>query len=365
MALDVNQLDAGRVLRESFERVNRQEQTTCLIAETVDATMEGKGCLTYQYILLTALVAKLANPSIDMLSLQVDDTSDGAYAPRSLCKDVVYPFQKQILCNALDGSNSDPLVNKPARYLRLSKSNAARGDGRIVLDRLCDALPTLSELSDVRDTLDYIMSRLVRIARENRARQETVNNSVRNTSVQELYTFLSDLLDQGFGGAALVLASYALFLIQFPENEGYNIIPHPVNQSGASSRQRSDLDIELNGEPFLGVELKDKPFTADDVARASDTAMSSGLKSLLFVSGRHAGIASVPTYFSEVRKRYAGRGFSAGVIEVDELMDFILATHPTGIDAARILSAVYDCVSAIGGTAETQTWIYSKLNTLG
>ena len=365
MALDVNQLDAGRVLRESFERVDNQLQATCPIAETVDITMSGKGCLTYQYILLTALVAKLANPQIDMLSLQVDDTSAGAYAPRTLCKDVIYPFQKQLLFNALDGSNSDPLVNKPARYLRLSKSNAARGDGKIVLDRLCDALPTLTAVSDVRDTLDYMMSKLVLIARENKERKEAVTSAVRDTNTQELYAFLSDLLDQGFGGAALVLASYALFCIQFPAEAGYSIIPHPVNQSGASSRQRSDLDIELNGEPFLGGELKDKPFTSDDVARASDTAMSSGLKSLLFVSGRHAGIASVPTYFSEVRKRYASKGFSAGVIEIDELMDFVLASHPTSINATQVLSAVYDCVSTIGGTAETQTWIYARLKALG
>lgn len=365
MALDVNQLDAGRVLRESYERVSNELQTSCPIAETVDITMAGKGCLTYQYILLTALVAKLANPQIDMMSLQVDDPSDGAYAPRTLCKDVIYPFQKQILFNALDGNNSDPLVNKPARYLRLSKSNAARGDGRIVLDHLCDSLPTLTVPSEIQETLDYMMSKLVEIARENKVRKEAVGSSVRDTNTQELYAFLSDLLDQGFGGAALVLATYALFLIQFQTEDGYKIIPHPVNQSGASSKQRSDLDIELNGEPFLGVELKDKPFTADDVARASDTAMAGGLQSLLFVSGRHAGIASIPTYFSEVKKRYANKGFTAGVIEVDELMDFILTTHPTNINASQILSAVYDCVSAIGGTAETQTWIYSKLRSLG
>ena len=204
MALDVNQLDAGRVLRESFERVDNQLQATCPIAETVDITMSGKGCLTYQYILLTALVAKLANPQIDMLSLQVDDTSAGAYAPRTLCKDVIYPFQKQLLFNALDGSNSDPLVNKPARYLRLSKSNAARGDGKIVLDRLCDALPTLTAVSDVRDTLDYMMSKLVLIARENKERKEAVTSAVRDTNTQELYAFLSDLLDQGLDRKSVV-----------------------------------------------------------------------------------------------------------------------------------------------------------------
>lgn len=364
MAIDVNKLDAGRVLRESYERVSAKLRDSCKISKTVDVTMSGKGCLTYQYILLTALVAKLTNPKIDMLSLQVEDSSSGAYAPRTLCADVIYPFQKQILHNALDGSNPDPLVNKPARYLRLSKSNAARGDGRVVLDQLCDTLPTLKSIDEVRDTLDYMLSKLMVIAKENQKRKQSVKSAIQNTDTAALYSFLSDLLDQGFGGAALVLASYALFLTHFTPESGYKIIPHPVNQSGSSSKQKSDLDIELNGKPFLGVELKDKPFTSDDVARAADTAMSSGLKSLLFVSGRHTGIQSVSTYFSDVRKSYARNGFSVGVIDVDAFMDFVLVTHPEAADASSILSAVYDCVSEIGGTVETQTWVYSKLRSL-
>ena len=172
MALSVDQLTAGKVLGQSYERVLAHPRTSCPIAETVDTTMKGKGCLTYQYILLTALVAKLVNPQIDMLSLQVDDVSEGAYAPRSLCKDVIYPFQKQILFNALDGSNPDPLVNKPARFLRLSKANAARGDGKTVLYHLCDALPSLKAAKDVQDTLDYMMSKLLVVAKENEERQK-------------------------------------------------------------------------------------------------------------------------------------------------------------------------------------------------
>lgn len=364
MAIEINKLDAGRVLRESYERVLAKRQVSCKISQTVDITLEGKGCLTYRYILLTALVAKLTNPMIDMLSLQVEDTSSGCYAPRTLCAGVIYPFQKQILHNALDGSNPDPLVNKPARYLRLSKSNAARGDGRIVLDRLCDTLPTLNTVDEVRDTLDYMLSKLLVIAEENQERKQSVKGAIQNADAVAVYSFLSDLLDQGFGGAALLLASYALFLINFPPENGYKIIPHPVNQAGTSSKQKSDLDIELNGKPFLGVELKDKPFTSDDVARAADTAMSSGLKSLLFVSGRHAGIQSISTYFSEIRKTYAKCGFSVGVIDIDEFMDFVLVTHPEIANASQILSNVYDCVAEIGGTAETQTWVYSKLRSL-
>lgn len=365
MALEVNQLDAGRILRESYERVSSKPQLSCPIADTVDITLTGKGCLTYQYILLTALVAKLTNCDIDMLSLQVDDPSGGAYAPRTLCKEVIYPFQKQILSNALNGNNDDPLVNKPARYLRLAKTNAARGDGRNVLNHLCDSLPTLVTQGEVQETLDYMMSKILQIAKEKKERGDAVSVAVKDANYQTLYAFLSELLDQGFGGAALVLVTYALFLIHFPAKDGYRIIPHPVNQSGASSRQKSDLDIELNRVPFLGVELKDKPFTSNDVARAADTALSSGLHSLLFVSGRHSGLPSVSTYFSEVRREYARKGFAVGVIEIDELMDFLLVSHPNSIDAAKVLEAVYDCVSDIGGTVETQTWVYSKLKSLG
>ncbi len=364
MAIEINKLDAGRVLRESYERVKKTPQTSCKIAREICMAMTGKGCLTYQYILLTALVAKSTDFRVDMLSLQVEDTSSGAYAPRTLCSEVIYPFQKQILSNALDGNNADPLVNKPARYSRLTKFNAARGDGKKVLDALCDALPTLTTKEEVRDALDYMLTRLLAIARENQEKRRSVRAAIQDTDTAALYTFLSDLLDQGFGGAALVLVTYALFLIHFPPEMGYKIIPHPVNQAGSSSRQKSDLDIELNGRPLLGVELKDKPFTADDVARAANTAMSSKLKSLLFISGRHAGIQSIPTYFSEVKKTYAKLGFSVGVIDIDEFMDLILVTHSDSITASNVLSAVYDCVFDIGGTVETQTWVYSRLKAL-
>lgn len=364
MSVDVNKLEAGRVLRQSVERVSAAPCTACKISDAVDITLAGKGCLTYRYILLTALVAKLANSAVDMLSLQVDDDSVGAYAPRTLCAKVIYPYQKMILGNALNGSNNDPLVNKPGRYLRLDKKNAARGDGRVVLDALCDSLPLLQTQDEVRDTLDYMVTKLLVIAREQQERSAAVQAAIRDTDTAALYSFLSDLLDQGFGGAALVLAASALFGIQFPASDGFRVVAHPVNQAGASSRQKSDVDIEKDGLPFLGVELKDKPFTADDVARAAETAIESGLDRLLFVSGRHAGIQSLSTYFAEVRRRYAARGFAVGVIDVDQLLDFVLVSHTGRIDAAAVLSSVYDRIADIGGTVETQTWVYSRLRSL-
>lgn len=366
MAIDIDKLKAGEVLKASHQRVIACAQKTCAISEAIDFVMNGKDCLTYKYILFTALLAKATDPRIDILSLQVEDSSAGAYAPRTLCQKVVYPFQKHLLGNALDGSNPDPLVNKPARYPRIAKTNAARGDGAKALTYLYDALPTITTQDAAREALDYLVSKLVQIAAENEKKKKDVERFVTRTDLKDVYDFLVDLLDQGFGGLALVLVVYALFLIHFPCSAGYRVIPHPVNQSGKSSRQKSDLDVELNKKPFLGVELKDKPFNSGDVSKSAEAAFSNGLQKLLFISGRHTGNPLPASYFAEVKQKYAKRNITVGVITVDALIDFVLTSHPsTDVSPSKLLSSIYDCISQIGGTVEAQTWVYDRLSSLG
>ena len=48
---------------------------------------------TYKYVLVTALLAKSVNEEIDALSLQAGDDSEGAYDARSLCHNVIVPFE--------------------------------------------------------------------------------------------------------------------------------------------------------------------------------------------------------------------------------------------------------------------------------
>ena len=115
MEQTVDQTLAMNELLASLRRVKNNPQPLCLIKPTIDFVLGGKNCLTYRYILLTALTAKATNESIDILSLQAGDASDGAYDARSLCSRVVYKFQKDFLDDVLDGSNEDPLVNNPGR----------------------------------------------------------------------------------------------------------------------------------------------------------------------------------------------------------------------------------------------------------
>lgn len=362
MAIKVDSNVAMNELIKSLERVRTAPVKRCRVSSAIDTVLSGEKCLTYQYILATALVAKVSEPMVDMLSLQVEDESEGAYAPRSLCKDVVYPFQKRMLEDVLDGANNDPLVNKPARFLRLSKKNQARGDGRKALDALCDSLPLIDSQEEAQSCLDYLMTCLLYRAEERRQMRENVENAIRSSSSTDLRDFLSALLDQGFGGNALVLAVSALYRIQYPESQGFKVIPHPVNQPGSSSRQLSDLDLEFNGKPFLATELKDKPFVEDDVRRAASTAAAGGVPGVLFISGRFGSLNDrTQGYFSSVRNEFAHRGIYVGLCDVDDFMDVVLTTHPD-IDVTSILREIYRQVCDNAGTTEAQMWVYEQLS---
>lgn len=92
------------------------------------------------------------------------------------------------------------------------------------------------------------------------------------------------------------------------------VLAHPVNQTGSSGRQFSDLDVFRDGVPFMGGELNDKPLSSSDVGHAAETAYSAGASSPLFVAGRQSSFASQPpTYFAKAREKYAASGMYVGV----------------------------------------------------
>ena len=361
MAIEVDRTRATKLLEESLARCMSAPVGECAIRDTIDLVMGGKNCLTYRYILLTALLAKAADKHADILSLQASDTSKGAYDARSLASKVVYPFQLAFLGNVLDGSNSDPLVNKPARFSRLSLGNhVAGGDPKKALTALCRDLPAVKTQAMALACLDYTISLLLNMKREMDAKAAKFETATRDMGAIEAREFISELLDQGFGGAALTVAATALFSLQFKSGDGYCIVPHPVNQSGASKRQFSDLDVLKNGRPFLGVELKDRPFSEIDVRRAADMALSAGAASLIFVAGRMSSFASQPpTYFAKARAEYGMRGLCIGLTSIDSLLDTLLAFH-AGFDAAALFATARETVERIGAV-EAQMWIYKNL----
>lgn len=361
MAIEIDKTAAARILADSFGRCTTTPVENCPIRETIDFVLNGRNCLTYRYILFAALLAKATDANADILSLQAGDKSNGAYDARSLAAKVIYPFQLSFLGNILDGSNNDPLVNKPARFERLSPGNhAAAGDPQKALDALCRDLPQIATSSQASRCLDYLISLLIVRKRDKEATAAKIDAKAKDVGVFAARKLLSELLDQGFGGAALTIAATSLLGLQFKGEDGFAIRPHPVNQSGKSKRQFSDLDVLKNGKPFLGVELKDRPFTEIDLGRAADMALAAGAASLLFVAGRQSNFAlQPPTYFGSARATYAHRGLNIGLASIDSILDAFLAFH-AGFDTTAFLSTFRDTAEKIGAI-EAQMWIYRKL----
>jgi hypothetical protein len=71
----------------------------------------------------------------------------------------------------------------------------------------------------------------------------------------------------------------------FDQFEDFEVIVHPVNQSGASSKEVADIDIKQGGKIFVAVEIKDKQFSEQDVDHAAFKASQYGLTSITFVIG--------------------------------------------------------------------------------
>lgn len=363
MAIDIDKTVATKLLNSSFMSCQRTPVRSCVIKSTIDFVMNGKNCLTYRYIMFTALLAKAVDSSVDILSLQAGDQSAGAYDARSLASKVVYHFQASLLGNVLDGSNSDPLVNKPGRYMRLSPDNAAAGgDPKKALQLLCSDLPKVENSEQARACVDYIVSLLLAEKAIRDSKRQLFDSVAANMNVFSVRQFMSNLLDQGFGGAALVLVTTALYHLQFSSEE-YRIVAHPANQSGSSKHQFSDLDVFCDEHPFMGTELKDKPFSAADVDHAAETAFSAGASSLLFVAGRQSTFASQPpTYFATTRDKYAKRGMYVGVTSVDALMDTVFAGH-MNMNVIHLLDVIRDTAEEIGAL-EAQIWVYEHLSDL-
>lgn len=363
MPIDVDKSAAAALLQSVLSECENTPVNDCLIAETIDFTFSAKNSLTYRYILFTALTAKAVEPAVDIMSLQANDNSEGAYDARSLCSKAIYPFQKMFLSDTIDGSNSDPLVNKPARFPRLSPENAvAGGDPKKVLAMLCSDLPRIETADCARLCLSYLISKLLEQAQVDQERSAEFAEAADLADLREARNLIDELVDQGFGGAAITIVASAIMRSKFPSEHGYEVSAHPVNQAGSSSRQYSDLDVLRNGKPWLGIELKDKPFVDRDVSHATETAAAANAKALLFIGGRESTIDDKGSaYFSEVRNAWMGKGLYVGVASIDAIIDFVFAT--SDVDARALLNDLLASAEQMKAL-EAQMWLYKRVGAL-
>lgn len=124
MAIVINREIVKDVLSQAFaEAQENNYKLSSEFANEINQVLSGNH-LTFKYIMMTALLSKASFPRINPLCLQKGSSLKGSYDARSICHNVLVPFEREKLSNALGGSN-EPFLNKPARFKELDVSNPA------------------------------------------------------------------------------------------------------------------------------------------------------------------------------------------------------------------------------------------------
>lgn len=276
--------------------------------------------LTFRYLLITALLAKVTEPRIHMRSLQTRANLNGAYDARSLCHKVWVPFEHEFLDCKLGGSN-EPYLNKPARFPSIAKTNAVRGGkDKALLDRLYDLLEDLNGLSHQEHKEAFLYAMSLVLSRDG-ATVGDVDLAPVALTVMRARRFLSLFLASSFGGETAVATVGAIMAVRF--GKGYQVEVHPANQAGSSSNEIGDIDVYEGKQLVLPIEVKDKDFTRTDVEHAI-TKAKRACNRMLFVTGQHA-VPGRDVQSDELIASSAQTGFDLAFVSVDELIQADLA----------------------------------------
>ncbi len=300
------------VLEAAYRESKLKTDANCSHKDFIDFVIHNSH-KTYKYVLFTELLSKATDESINTLCLQKKSTLPGAYDARTICHKVIVPFEMEVLNKVLGGSN-EPFLNKPARFTELNKTNAVRkGNDQNLLNSLCDNLPLIETKDDAYECLVYLLCELNKIMGEQSAMDKFVIPEESNLP-SKLFFFINKCLDKSFEGEMLTLMVAGIYHLIF-NGDSNEVEVHPVNQSGASGREVSDLDIYDDGMLILSNELKDKNYYETDVRHAADKVMAANGYRMLFIEGPRA--MNDGTWEESLIEEYRERNFMLSIVPYD------------------------------------------------
>ena len=278
------------------------------------------GHKTYRYICFTALLAKVCDPSIHTRAIQSGSRLKGAYDARSLCHNVIVPFEKDVLEGRLGDSN-EPYLNKPARCLSIEKDNPVRrGTDKELLFCLYDLLEQLNKSSKElqKEAFEYAFSLVMQ--RPVRDSSEISLPEIQQSGL-EINAKINSFLMKSYEGEAPVAVMWAMLKIIYGEDA--KIVVHPANEAGASSKEVGDIDIKFTDGSLYAVEVKDKHFTDTDVNHATEKVKRKGFDRMIFACGFNCG-----EQYQNARERiafWAKEGIELSFVSIPVLLHQLLS----------------------------------------
>lgn len=322
----VDQIKAEQILRKAIKIAQEDSRKIPISVwdNEIKTIIQGNH-LTFRYILVTALLGKATNPSINALALQSGADIEGAYDARSVCHGVVVPLERQLLNRALGGSN-EPFLNKPARFPTISPSNAVRAGKDKVL--LLILYKVLSEIKTAEQAFNVLCTAVRYALKKQIARSTFISQPSESTdSHLKIIEFVDAFVTKSIKGQVAALVVGTALSTYFEQFEGFEVVVHPVNQSGASSNEVADIDIKQNGKIFVAIEVKDKQFSEQDVDHAAHKVSQYGLKSITFIVGIN-GTCIGSTCEKVAKNVLQARNVNVIFVDIDSFFRSLIALRP-------------------------------------
>jgi len=246
--------------------------------------------LTYRYMMFVGLLVAVTDKKLHPRCLQMKAkdvlaaVGKEAFDARSLCKNVVVPFEKMVLKGKLGGSG-DPYVSNPARLPMVSPGNDVKSaHDRELLEQLYSVLELANDGNEL--TRRHMFSYAYALVLKRPANETSLLQFGGQDTPELISDMFFDFLEENSQGVAAV-AVMAVFFRQY-YGVDTRVVVHPINESGASPKEVGDIDLRFK-EKAYAVEVKDKPYGEVDVNHACEKALKADVHKVIFVYGSHVG----------------------------------------------------------------------------
>jgi len=237
---------------------------------------------TYRYVLPTQLTAKLADPSVDSRSVQVARGGKGAFDARSVCQEVVVPFD-QANHSVLRGS-PEPYVNNPLRVPEISERFTAQQKDKQGWRDLChilDAVEARQNPRFTRQVLVQVMAETFELLQQ----VAVIYPVPKRISLDRCLLLMERFLVERSGGDRPLALASALFgslgkrFRLFAE-----VRRRSINAPDTASGQVADLEcLDRTGQVVVAVEIKDQELTIKHISDKLPKARERGVSEFFFL----------------------------------------------------------------------------------
>ena len=310
---------------------------------------------TYKYVLVNGLLAKATNEEIDALSLQAGDDSEGAYDARSLCHKVLVPFEREVMPNSLGGSN-EPFLNKPARFPRLTTDNAVRrGNDMRTLQSLISILSNVKSSASAKIYLSSALENMAEISNAMAEKYELPDSELEDfTGPQIILDYVCQVTESKLEGEMCPLVVAAIEHFYYGGTRV--VVPHKVNESGASSKEVGDIDIfDKEGNIVSSIEVKDKDFAKIDVEHAIKKFAYAKLTNTLFIYGK--AVMYDAEGVKETASDYGRNGYFCSIVSIIDFVKIRLYSIERPISLQEFVEVLLAYAKHINAKDETIEWI--------